>query len=446
MKNILILGYGLTGKTLVDFILKNQNENKIFVASNDINKNNTYKNHLENGVIFLDYDKSIYTSHNFDLVIKSPGIEFFDAMVFNATKNNIEVISEISYALNFIKSKKIIAITGSNGKTTLSTLVYNILKNRFKNNVFLCGNIGTPLISCLESICEDDYVVLELSSFQLSDTKNLKPMIGAITNIDENTHINWHLNFNNYLKAKENLIINQDINDVFVVNIDNEYLWDVALKTMSSIISFSTKSKLDEQGAYVLNNNLYYKEEKIISLDDAILVGKHNVENMLCAIAITKQLPIKNSDIVKCLTTFKGVKHRLEFIGKFNNIKIYNDSKATNEVSLVNAINAIDKNIILICGGLDRKNTFSHLNNLNSKIVKVFTYGESKDKFDQSFDQDKIVKSELFKTCVNNALNFAFENTTVLLSPGCASWDQHKNFEQRGDEFINLVLKHFKGV
>lgn len=444
--NVLILGYGQSSVDVINHMLKHNVAKQIFVATKQLNQNENYHKHLKQDVIFLTYDKNIYQQHHFDLVIKSPGIEFFETMVFNANKKEIEIISEIEYALNFLKTKNIIAVSGSNGKTTLSTLTYEILKNENKQKVYLCGNIGITLVSLLDQIQENDIVVLELSSFQLNDTKNLKPRVGVITNIDTNTHTNWHLNFKNYLKAKENLVINQDIDDVFVVNIDDEYLWDLALKTMSSIISFSTKSKLDEQGSYVINNTIYYKEEPIINLDQVTLLGKHNLANMLAAVAIVKQFNVSCDSIVKVFTTFKGVEHRQEFVGKFNNINVYNDSKATNEVSLITALEAMKNNVVLICGGLDRGVKFTKLNKYNDKLVKVFTYGECKDSFDQSFDLEKISKYDDFSDAVLNACKQCVPGQTLLLSCGCASWDQFKNFEQRGTLFKQIVKKYFEEV
>lgn len=444
--NILILGYGKSSIDVIDHILANNVAKQVFVASKNLIENETYNKHLNEGVIFLSYDKKIYDEYKFDLVIKSPGIEFFESMVFNATKNEIELISEIEYALNFIKTKNIVAVSGSNGKTTMSTLIYEMLNQQYPNKAYVCGNIGTPLVSLVDKIKSDDYVVLELSSFQLNDTKNLKPRVAIITNIDENTHTNWHINFNNYLKAKENLVINQDIDDTFVVNIDDQYLWDLALKTMSSIISFSTKSKLDEQGGYLLNNQLWYKEEIIINLEDVTLLGQHNISNMLGAISVVKQLGVSNNSIVNVLTTFKGVEHRQEFVGCFNSINVYNDSKATNEVSLVTALSAMPGNVVLICGGLDRQIKFNNLKQFDEKLKSVFTYGECKDAFDESFDNNKITKFDKFEDCVRAACLAAQKNDTLLLSCGCASWDQFKSFEQRGQVFKDIVKEIYKEV
>lgn len=443
IKNTLILGYASTGIDLVNHILKNNFCETIYVSSKNISKDENYYKHLENGVIFLDYNKEIYNDHKFDLVIKSPGIMFHDSMVFNATKNNIDVISEIEYAIKFLKSDNLIAITGSNGKTTLSTLIEKIFIKENKRKVHLCGNIGIPLIRIVEEIKKDDIVVLELSSFQLNDTFSLKPKVAIVTNINTSTHLDWHLNFKNYLSAKENLVKNMDIDDTFIVNIDDEYLWDMALKTMSSIISFSINSKLGDQGSYTLDNYIWYKNSKIINLEDVSLLGNHNIKNMLGALSVVKQFNVEDTIINNIFKTFNGVEHRQEFVGNFNGIKVYNDSKATNEVSLSTALDSMNDKVVLICGGLDRGIEFENLEQYNSKIIKAFVYGESQNKFDNCFDSDKIVKYNDFKSCVNKALESLKGNETLLLSPGCASWDQFKSFEHRGNTFKNQVKIFF---
>lgn len=441
--NVLVLGYGSTGVDVVNHMLKHDFANKIYVSANNFEDNQNYNKHLERDVIFLDYNKEIYENIKFDLIIKSPGIAFHDSMIFNAQKNNIDVISEIEYGLQFLNTKNLIAISGSNGKTTLSTLTYEILNLQFPNKVYLCGNIGIPFVSLVDQIQEDDYVVLELSSFQLNDTKSIKPRVATITNIDTNTHTNWHINFNNYLKAKENLISNQDIDDTFIVNIDDEYLWDMALKTMSSIISYSVKSKLDDQGAYVLNNNMYFKNDLIMNLNDVSLLGEHNLSNMLAALSITSVFNVNFENVRKVFSTFTGVEHRQEFVGEFNKIKVYNDSKATNEVSLITALKSMTKDVILICGGLDRGVEFDKLKDYSHKLKCVFTYGECVDKFDDSFENVEIIKNDKFDDAVNASLDFANENDIILLSCGCASWDQFKTFEQRGKRFKELVNSYF---
>lgn len=441
--NILILGYGSSSVNVMNHIIENNIANQVFVATNDPKQNTNYDKHLNLGVVFLENSKEIYTDNKFDLVIKSPGIPFFDSMVFNAEKNKINVISEIEYALQFLKTKNIIAVTGSNGKTTMSTLIHKTLVNEGKNKIWLCGNIGTPLVSLVDQIKEDDIVVLELSSFQLNNTSSLKPKVAIITNIDTNTHIDWHINFKNYLIAKENICNNQDIDDVFVVNIDDEYLWDMALKTMGSILSFSMNSKLDEQGAYIYNDALWFKKEEIMNVKDCSLVGEHNIKNMLGAICVLKAFDCSNQSIKETFANFNGVEHRLEFVGKFNAINVYNDSKATNELSLTTALKSFDENVILIAGGLDRGIEFSDLSEYSSKLKAVYTYGESKSKFDNCFKNVKIDKYEHFNDSVNNALAYANSGDTILLAPGCASWDQFKNFEERGLKFKNLVFNYF---
>ncbi len=373
-------------------------------------------------------------------IVKNPGIPYTNPLLIEAVKRNIPIYTEIELAY-LISEAPFIGITGSNGKTTTTTLALNMLQEGNKNPL-VAGNIGTVACEVAESAKEDNIIVTELSSFQLMGIESFRPKISLITNIFE-AHLDYHGTKDEYIKAKANIFKNQTENDFAVVNFDDENVMAMASQIRAKIIPFST-TKIMQDGAYVQNGFVFFKEKKVIEVEKIVLPGKHNLENILAAVAISKLLGVENDAIEKVLTTFTGVEHRLQFVTEINKRKFYNDSKATNILATQKAISSFQKPVILIAGGLDRGNGFDDLIPYFKNVKKMVTYGQTAEKLIESAEKAgmKAVKSvDNVEDAVNEAFAHSEVGDIILLSPACASWDQFKTFEERGNKFIQAVHK-----
>ncbi|PFH89498.1 UDP-N-acetylmuramoyl-L-alanine--D-glutamate ligase [Bacillus sp. AFS088145] len=373
-------------------------------------------------------------------IVKNPGIPYTNPLLIEAVKRSIPVYTEIELAY-LISEAPFIGITGSNGKTTTTTLALNMLQEGNKKPL-VAGNIGTVACEVAENANEDNIIVTELSSFQLMGIESFRPKISLITNIFE-AHLDYHGTKDEYIKAKANIFKNQTENDFAVVNFDDENVMAMASQIRAKIIPFST-TKIMQDGAYVQNGFVYFKEKKVIEVEKIVLPGKHNLENILAAVAISKLLDVENDAIVKVLTTFTGVEHRLQFVTEINKRKFYNDSKATNILATQKAISSFQKPVILIAGGLDRGNGFDDLIPYFKNVKKMVTYGQTAEKLIESAEKAgmKAVKSvDNVEDAVNEAFAHSEVGDIILLSPACASWDQFKTFEERGNKFIQAVHK-----
>ncbi|PGZ94782.1 MULTISPECIES: UDP-N-acetylmuramoyl-L-alanine--D-glutamate ligase [Bacillaceae] len=373
-------------------------------------------------------------------IVKNPGIPYTNPLLIEAVKRNIPIYTEIELAY-LISEAPFIGITGSNGKTTTTTLALNMLQEGNKNPL-VAGNIGTVACEVAENAKEDNIIVTELSSFQLMGIESFRPKISLITNIFE-AHLDYHGTKDEYIKAKANIFKNQTENDFAVVNFDDENVMAMASQIRAKIIPFST-TKIMQDGAYVQNGFVFFKEKKVIEVEKIVLPGKHNLENILAAVAISKLLGVENDAIEKVLTTFTGVEHRLQFVTEINKRKFYNDSKATNILATQKAISSFQKPVILIAGGLDRGNGFDDLIPYFKNVKKMVTYGQTAEKLIESAEKAgmKAVKSvDNVEDAVNEAFAHSEVGDIILLSPACASWDQFKTFEERGNKFIQAVHK-----
>ncbi|MEH7400744.1 UDP-N-acetylmuramoyl-L-alanine--D-glutamate ligase [Gottfriedia acidiceleris] len=373
-------------------------------------------------------------------IVKNPGIPYTNPLLIEAVKRNIPIYTEIELAY-LISEAPFIGITGSNGKTTTTTLALNMLQEGNKKPL-VAGNIGTVACEVAENANEDNIIVTELSSFQLMGIESFRPKISLITNIFE-AHLDYHGTKDEYIKAKANIFKNQTENDFAVVNFDDENIMAMASQIRAKIIPFSS-TKIMQDGAYVQNGFIYFKGKKVIEVEKIVLPGKHNLENILAAVAISKLLDVENDAIEKVLTTFTGVEHRLQFVTEINKRKFYNDSKATNILATQKAISSFQKPVILIAGGLDRGNGFDDLIPYFKNVKKMVTYGQTAEKLIESAEKAgmKAVKSvDNVEDAVNEAFAHSEVGDIILLSPACASWDQFKTFEERGNKFIQAVHK-----
>lgn len=436
-KKIFILGMARSGYEVAK-LLANDNEILLTDAKEQDLENVKELTCLGCNIIITENPIDLL-DETFDYLIKNPGIKFDHPCVIKAESLNIKVINEVEVAYHFMPDNiKIIGITGSNGKTTTTTLTYEFLKEA-GYNVHVGGNIGIPLSKLVKNVKENDILVLEISGHQLHDMPHFKTDISVMTNLTE-VHTDHFGTYENYKKNKFKIFNHHNDNNIAILNKENTDVIEGAKNIKSKKMYFSSKGEAD---IYLKNDFIYYEDEKIININDIRIKGMHNIENIMCAIAATKQLGIDNSSIVEVLKKFAGVEHRIEFVCRFNDREFYNDSKSTNVKSTQVALSAFKSPVILLLGGLDRNLPFDDLKNYLSYVTHIVCYGETKDKiavFAQTLNID-CVKVDYLEQAVKIAYNLSENGDTILLSPACASWDQFKDFEERGKYFKQTVEK-----
>lgn len=441
-KNVLILGLGISGVSTA----KALDKLKANIIINDSKNKNELEQHIDN---LKNIDIDYRLGHNnpnlkdIDLIIKSPGIKNSVPIIQDAIKDNIEVVTDIELGYRLFKNK-FIAITGTNGKTTTTTLVGKIFKEA-NITAHITGNIGVGILWELVNSKEEDYFIIEASSFQLENTYFFKPNISAIINFKPD-HLDWHGNYMNYKNSKTKVIKNQDEKDFAILNYDDLEVRKLSDSTKSKVIYFSQKEKLS-RGIFINCGHIVYsdgiKSINIIKLDDIKIPGKHNVENIMTSIGICLAANIDINNIKNSISNFQGVSHRLEFVDEIDGVKYYNDSKATNVDASIQAINAIKRNIVLIAGGYNKDSSYEELIKVSKgKIDNLILLGQTANeikKVAEKYDIENIHMVNNMKEAVYKAYNLSNSNSTVLLSPACASWDMYNNYEERGDEFKNMV-------
>ena len=435
-KKIFILGMARSGyeaaKLLSDY------NNEIIVTDGKEQKEELVSELESLGVkVIITSDQISLLDDSFDYVIKNPGIKYDNPVVVKAKELGIKVINEVEMAYSFLdKSVNIIGVTGSNGKTTTTTLISEFMKNSF-DNVYLGGNIGIPLSNFVRDIKPNSYLVLEISDHQLCDMYDFKTNVSVLTNITP-THLDFHKSYEVYQMTKKKIFNNHTSDDLAVINKDDE----VSMKITDDIKSTKVYYGHDKTNlAYYDEEGIYYDGKLVIKLDDIILKGKHNYQNIMGAIIAVKKYGVTDEVIQKVLKEFKGVEHRLEYVDTINGVTYYNDSKATNCVSTITALNSFDKPTILLLGGYDRGHSFHDLDDSMKNVKCVVCFGETKNRIEE-FCTDlniKCYKNDTLKEAMNVVKDICTPGDVVLLSPACASWDQYDRFEDRGDEFKKLV-------
>lgn len=435
-KKIFILGMARSGyeaaKLLSDY------NNEIIVTDGKEQKEELVSELESLGVkVIITSDQLSLLDDSFDYVIKNPGIKYDNPVVVKAKELGIKVINEIEMAYSFLdKSVNIIGVTGSNGKTTTTTLISEFMKNSF-DNVYLGGNIGIPLSNFVRDIKPNSYLVLEISDHQLCDMYDFKTNVSVLTNITP-THLDFHKSYEVYQMTKKKIFNNHTSDDLAVINKDDE----VSMKITDDIKSTKVYYGHDKTNlAYYDEEGIYYDGKLVIKLDDIILKGKHNYQNIMGAIIAVKKYGVTDEVIQKVLKEFKGVEHRLEYVDTINGVTYYNDSKATNCVSTITALNSFNQPTILLLGGYDRGHSFHDLDDSMKNVKCVVCFGETKNRIEE-FCNDlniKCYKNDTLKEAMNVVKDICTPGDVVLLSPAGASWDQYDRFEDRGDEFKNLV-------
>lgn len=438
-KKVLVLGLARSGQAAAR-LLKKLGAIVTVNDSQPFSDNPSAQELLEEGItVICGHHPLELLDEAFELVVKNPGIPYTNEMLIKAKQKKLPIWTEVELAYR-ISEAPIIGITGSNGKTTTTTMIGAIFAASQKKGI-LSGNIGYPASEVAQSVTKTDHLVMELSSFQLMGIAAFKPHIGVITNL-ESSHLDYHGSFANYVAAKWRLQENMTAADYLVLNGNQASLEDLSLKTKAKVLFFSSQKEVE--GAYLKDDWLYFQEEAIMPAKELGVPGEHNIENALAAIIVARLAGIETAVIRQALTTFSGVKHRLQFVSTIKGVSFYNDSKSTNSLATQKALSGFDNNkVLLIAGGLDRGNTFEELIPDFLGLKGLIVLGESKDSLKQVAMIAKVPVFEVdsIAQATQKAFALASAGDTVLLSPANASWDRYRNFEERGDDFLKEVAK-----
>ncbi|MGI6324820.1 MAG: UDP-N-acetylmuramoyl-L-alanine--D-glutamate ligase [Bacilli bacterium] len=442
-KKIFILGMARSGYEAAK-VLSRYNNNILLYDDNKQQDEAHIKELQALGVnlIFEGQPDDILTSE-YDYIIKNPGVPLDHKYVKMAEQYNIPIINEVEMAYHlFPKDITIIGITGTNGKTTTTTLIYEMLK-RAGWPVHLTGNIGFPLCGFIDKVKSKDIIVMEVSIQQLVNLNDFNAHIVVMTNLFE-AHTDFVGSYDNYLKIKSKIFKNHTNYDIAILNKADDTVLELTKYIKSTKKYFSSREKIE--GSYLLKGAIYYNDEKIINTEDIRITGMHNYENIMAAIVVAKEYQVNNKIIKEFLEDFAGVEHRQEFVAKINGITFYNDSKATNIVATQTALKSFIKPTILILGGMERNQNFHDLTDYMTNVKQIVCYGETKNRIKEFASEQKIdcIVVDNLEEATNVSYKLANDGDIVLFSPACASWDQYKSFEERGERFKEYVNKLVK--
>lgn len=440
-KKVLVLGFAKSGYAAAK-VLHRLGANVVVNDRSSLAEDSRAQELQTLGIAVVDggHPLSLLTD-DLALIVKNPGIPYSNPLLEEAQKRNIAIITEVELAYQ-LSEAPFIGITGSNGKTTTTMIIGDMLKNGDKHPI-VAGNIGTVLSEVAQEATKDQVLVAELSSFQLMGTEHFHPKIAVLLNLFE-AHLDYHGSLEAYGQAKIRIGKNQTEEDYFVYNADDERVTELVKQVASKRVPFSvTEGKTNGKGAYLSHGTLYFEGEVIFSAEDlAMPKGEHNIANALAAIAAAKCYGASNEAIQTTLKTFTGVPHRLQYVKTVHNRRFYNDSKATNILATSKALSAFKEPVILLAGGLDRGNSFDslipHLHGVKTLIV----FGETKAKLIDAAEKagvKTIIPVDNVEAAVPVSFDQSEEGDVILLSPACASWDQYRSFEERGDMFMKQV-------
>lgn len=446
-KKVLVVGAGISGVSAIE-LLETEGAQTILYDANEELKLEEVRVKLpkefQGEIILGPLPEQV--KKELDMVVLSPGVPTDLSYVNELRDAGVEILGEVELAYCFSKGK-IAAITGTNGKTTTTTLVGEIMKTYY-DSVFVVGNIGVPYTQMVKSTTENSVTVAEMSSFQLETVHQFRPDVSAILNITPD-HLNRHHTMEAYIEAKVNITKNQTKENICVLNYE-----DVALKEMSNqipatVLWFSSARELDA-GLYLKDNKIIYcdgKEEIIVCATDELqIIGRHNYENVMAAVGISIALKVPMECIRKALIAFKGVEHRIEYVTTKRGVKYYNDSKGTNPDASIQAIKAMQTKTLLIGGGYDKDSDYDDwIRAFDDKVTYLVLLGQTREKIANAAKRlgvENIVLVDSLKDAVDFCAQHANSGESVLLSPCCASWGMFKNYEERGTifkEFVNAL-------
>lgn len=447
-KKVLVVGTGKSGIAATELLCANGIDTVLFDGNKELDSKTLYEKapKLKEVPLILG-DMTDEQIDEFDVAVLSPGVPTDIPMVNALRDRGVKIWGEIELAYTF-GAGEIIAITGTNGKTTTTALTGEIMKNYFKD-VRVVGNIGIPYTSMVTGSTGETVTVAEISSFQLETIDIFKPHVSAILNITPD-HLNRHHTMENYIRAKEDITKNQTADDYCVLNYEDEVLRDFAAECPAKVIFFSSKSELSE-GFYLDGDIIIYAHDgvrdEVIDVNELNLLGKHNFENVMAACAMSISFGVPMDKIVEVLKEFKAVEHRIEYVTEKRGVRFYNDSKGTNPDAAIQGIRAMNRPTLLIGGGYDKQSEYDEwIEAFDGKVKELVLIGQTADKIEECAHRHgfmNTVKKDTFEDAVNYCYEHAVSGDAVLLSPACASWGMFPNYEERGRIFKEIV-KGFK--
>lgn len=443
-KKVLVVGMGKSGIAATQALLKLEAVVSVNDSKSEDHIDSHFVQYLKNKNVACYLGKDPQDMEQFDMLVLSPGVPLELPFIKEAKEKGVEIVGELEIAYR-VGSGKYVAITGTNGKTTTTTLVGKIFKDAGRWT-YVVGNIGVAVISKSLEAKAEDWLITETSSFQLETIKSFRPVISALLNITPD-HLDRHKSLENYAEAKALIFKNQEAQDFFIVNYDDAQCMRLAKKCKATVVPFSRKEELTF-GCYAKEGRIFIKNQRgnkieVCGIEELQIPGTHNLENALAAVAICYFSGIEETIIAKSLREFQGVEHRLEFVGEIDGIRFVNDSKGTNPDASIKAIEAMNGGVVLIAGGYDKASDFREfVKAFSGKVKHMVLLGETAGKIKAAAESIGFTTMTLAKDmdeCVKVAYKLAEPGDTVLLSPACASWDMYTCFEQRGEHFKNCV-------
>ena len=435
---VLILGYGLTGQASAAFLL-DQGAQVSLSDSKPIDQDQALNLLKDKGLRLITGDQSPeILEEGFDFILKNPGIPYQVPIIQAALDKKIPIFTDIELA-SWYSQAPILAVTGSNGKTTTTALIHQIMEGKS----VLGGNIGIPSLSVVDKATSDQALLLETSSFQLAGTQEFKPHIAVITNIYP-THLDYHGDMEGYIEAKLKIAENLDSSSYLVYNYDQEALLQRVSCLPGKQVPFARKqvdSWVKDHGSYIEDGVIYFQGQKVMEVSKVAIPGQHNLENVLAAVAVAMLEGISPQEISDRVAAYHGMPHRIQRIASVRGCDFYNDSKATNITATVTALKAFDRPLVYIGGGLDRGNNFDDLVPYLRGIKVAHLYGQTKHKMAKAFEMagiDYQIHEDL-QEATQAAYKEMQSGQVMLFSPACASWDQFPNYEIRGDNFVKEI-------
>jgi UDP-N-acetylmuramoylalanine--D-glutamate ligase len=444
-KRVLVVGLGRSGVASAIFLQEHGAKVIVSDSKSEVQLQSEVPALLDRGISIETGHHGERTFRDQDLIVVSPGVPSDQPQLQHARSLGIPVIGEVELAFRFLQGK-VLAITGSNGKTTTTTLVGEILAksgSKSGKKTLVGGNIGTPVISLAGQSTPDSQTVLEISSFQLESIEQFRPWIAAILNITPD-HLDRHHTFQAYVDAKARIFENQRAGDFAILNADDSTCAALKDKIKGSLLWFSRKQPV-ENGAFLKGEQIIFRqngqEQPVLSRGDIQLKGEHNLENVLAAVAMSMVAGCTPQQVRDAVKEFRAVEHRLELVATINGITFYNDSKATNVDATVKALESFPGNIHIILGGKDKGSDYTVLNPLlRERVKRVYLIGAASDKIASHVkNATELVRSGTLERAVRQAFDAAKSGDVVLLAPACASFDQFNSYEHRGRVFKELV-------
>lgn len=442
-KNVLVFGSGISGIGAAG-LLEERGASVTLYDGNDKLDVEEIRGKMKDGaktdIVLGEFPEELLGK--LDLVIISPGVPTDLPIVNRMRESDIPVVGEIELAYELGKGE-VLAITGTNGKTTTTALLGEIMKAVY-DSAFVVGNIGIPYTNVVDETRDDSVIVAEMSSFQLESIVDFRPRVSAILNITPD-HLNRHHTMEAYIQAKKNVAINQTAEDTCVLNYEDEVLREFGETLQTKVLYFSSKRKLDK-GIYLDDGNIIYQnpdECLVCNVKELKLLGVHNYENVMAAVAMAAAYGVPMDSIRKTIKEFAGVEHRIEFVAEKNGVAYYNDSKGTNPDAAIRGIQAMNRPTYLIGGGYDKQSEYKEwIESFDGKVKKLLLIGQTREKIAKEAEEcgfTDIMLLDTFEDAVLTAAKLAEPGEAVLLSPACASWGMFKNYEERGDKFKEIV-------